>query len=696
MNFFTIIFLSLIQVSFASTKANVEPSAQLNTDKIVLSKSDHIIAEQLVNMIKFTTKAYVNTGILSKVITETQKSKNFSVFVPWLKEIQEISKITTTNAFLSHCRHYIEKKQVQPLERMLERIAGNYCRERALQSISREIEKTKNLSEESNLFIQEHLKFFLTKKNKKNFAYFLQTQSARPEILKKLSQEVTTFSVQHEIVPSHEVLKDIVINEQITKLIQDKGFNPLQHQNVFYAEFGKLIELGYKVLDTKPTEDKVRDNYQFLKNYFDLNQDHLPVPLCLTRLNDFAKAVFRNGYKDLSRDIFKFIIKKNDKEILEDALFFYLWTHLYFNEFKDAQKLANQFGLIKNSKKIQDARLKFWIGVIHEELGEKKEAVTLYEDIIFNNPLSYYGIMSNKKLQHIKPDSRAVTFYASNSVLDSGVQSLNINDLDEDHISSLVRLKAWATIDSAKLLRIELKRLNNHSMPSYLVKNSTEKQFFLRSDLHLLNAKIIQNSENYLATFRYLYEVLEKKEVLFNRHLLETLYPKPYLELLTKTIKKQAFDPIIVLSLIRQESVFNPEARSPVGARGLMQLMPKTARRYKKSVGDRQLVNPELNIELGTKYFTTLMKRYDGNLVYVLSAYNAGEARVERWKTQYFDTDQSILKNIEAIPFLETRNYVKLIFRNIFFYKLLLENSDQLADSREINKIFDVHLGFNK
>jgi len=296
----------------------------------------------------------------------------------------------------------------------------------------------------------------------------------------------------------------------------------------------------------------------------------------------------------------------------------------------------------------------------------------------------------------MKPDSPAVTFYANNSVLQSGVQSIKITDIDEDHLASLVRLKAWATIDSLKLLKIELKRLNNHSMPAFLVKNASEKQFFIRSDLHLLNAKIIQGAENYLATFRYLYEVLDKKEVLFNRHLLETLYPKPYLELLTKTIKKQNFDPIIVLSLIRQESVFNPEARSPVGARGLMQLMPRTARRYKKSVGDKQLVNPELNIELGTKYFTTLMKRYDGNLVYVLAAYNAGEARVERWKSQYFDSEQSILKNIEAIPFLETRNYVKLIFRNIFFYKLLLENSDQLTDPREANKIFDVYLGFNK
>jgi soluble lytic murein transglycosylase len=89
------------------------------------------------------------------------------------------------------------------------------------------------------------------------------------------------------------------------------------------------------------------------------------------------------------------------------------------------------------------------------------------------------------------------------------------------------------------------------------------------------------------------------------------------------------------------------------------------------------------------------MKRYDGNLVYVLSAYNAGESRVERWKNQYFDSEETILKNIEAIPFLETRNYVKLIFRNIFFYKLLTEKQESNADSKEINKIYDIHLGFN-
>lgn len=703
MKFFLLLPL-IIFSAWAKPPAVVAPSAAVPvnghesyvvSDSLKLTRSDHIIGEHMLNMIKLTEKGYVNKEVLHKVINETEKSKHFKPFLPWLEATKEISKLSKASDLIVFCKQFTQKKEKLPLEKVLARIAGNYCRERALEAISRDIDTNKTIADDATQFIQENLKFYLTKKNKKNFAFFIQSQASKPDILKKLSQEVTTYSVQHSIVPSQEVLKDILINEQITKLIQDKGFNLVQNQNVFYAEFGKLIEQGYRVLEVKDNEAKVKEHFTFLKNYLELNQDHLPVGLCLTRLNDFSKSVFRSTYKDLARDIFKYIVKKNNKEIHEDALFFYMWTYLFHNEYKDALALAKKYDLLNPKTKILDPRLKFWIAYIYESTDEKKEAIKYYEDVVVNHPLSYYSIMSVKKLQVLKPDSSAVNFYTSNAAVSNNPISFDTKLLDEDYQSSLVRLKAWAKIDTQRMMKLELRRLKLHSMPSFTVTLPTEKQIVARSDLHLINARIILDSQNYLSTFRYLYEVLDKKEVVFNRALLEILYPRPYLGDLSKALKKDNLDPLVVLSLIRQESVFNPQARSPVGARGLMQLMPTTARRMRRSVRDKHLVDPKINIELGTQYFKGLVKRYDGNLVYVLAAYNAGEGRVERWKGNLFDSDATILKNIESIPFLETRNYVKLIFRNMFFYKLLLEKKE-LTDNSELNKIYDISLGFKK
>jgi hypothetical protein len=248
-------------------------------------------------------------------------------------------------------------------------------------------------------------------------------------------------------------------------------------------------------------------------------------------------------------------------------------------------------------------------------------------------------------------------------------------------------------ISDIEVINIELALADLETVTKRI--QNLDKMLKLRSDIHFLTGGLIAESQDYLSSFKYLYEALDRKEILFNRQLLEMLYPTPYLSDLKSTLKNSGFDPIIVLSLIRQESVFNPEARSPVGARGLMQLMPATAKRFQRSVREKQLVQPKRNMEIGTKYFQQLMKRFDGNLVYVLASYNAGENRVDRWKTTYFNEDETILKNIEMIPFLETRNYVKLIFRNIFFYKLLIDGEQEQVNP-ELNKIYNVALGFKK
>lgn len=135
--------------------------------------------------------------------------------------------------------------------------------------------------------------------------------------------------------------------------------------------------------------------------------------------------------------------------------------------------------------------------------------------------------------------------------------------------------------------------------------------------------------------------------------------------------------PEIVFGLIRQESGFDQFAISPAGARGLMQLMPATARNvakkqrltYKKA---RLLSDTSYNVQLGTAYLDGLLENVDGSLVMALAGYNAGPSRARRWVKSFGDPRVSMeaaIDWIEMIPFTETRNYVQRVLENITVYR---------------------------
>jgi soluble lytic murein transglycosylase len=152
-----------------------------------------------------------------------------------------------------------------------------------------------------------------------------------------------------------------------------------------------------------------------------------------------------------------------------------------------------------------------------------------------------------------------------------------------------------------------------------------------------------------------------------SRRLLRILYPFPYRTLITEEARGRDFDPFIAAALIRQESMFEARITSHVGARGLMQIMPATGRDLAEAVGiDRWdpdvLYHPEINVHLGTRYLARHIGNYDGSLPSVFSAYNAGHHRVAWWSEfPEYDNDQLFT---ERIPFLETRDYVKILTRN--------------------------------
>ena len=168
-------------------------------------------------------------------------------------------------------------------------------------------------------------------------------------------------------------------------------------------------------------------------------------------------------------------------------------------------------------------------------------------------------------------------------------------------------------------------------------------------------------------------EVRERGEE-WSRVLLEVVYPFPYRALITARAEELGLDPYLVAGLIRQESAFVPAIGSSAGAIGLMQIMPATGRQLARSLGPRgyrteSLRTAEVNVHLGTRYLADLIERYDGDLPIVLSAYNAGPTRANRWRR--FPEAEDPHRFTERIPFVETRGYVKNVVRNRALYRWL-------------------------
>lgn len=140
----------------------------------------------------------------------------------------------------------------------------------------------------------------------------------------------------------------------------------------------------------------------------------------------------------------------------------------------------------------------------------------------------------------------------------------------------------------------------------------------------------------------------------------------------------------LVMGLTRQESEFDPEAMSSAGARGLMQMMPATAkltaRRHGLSYGDkRELFTPSTNMQLGMAHVSDLLESFGGSYVLSIASYNAGAGRANQWMATYGDpraTNADVVDWIERIPFNETRNYVQRVLENTQVYRNILAGRD--------------------
>jgi len=149
-------------------------------------------------------------------------------------------------------------------------------------------------------------------------------------------------------------------------------------------------------------------------------------------------------------------------------------------------------------------------------------------------------------------------------------------------------------------------------------------------------------------------------------------FPLAFREPVMQQARTQAIEPAWVFAVMRQESAFSPDAQSPAGAMGLMQLMPHTARQVARRLNTRikhqqQLFDADTNIRLGSAYLRRLLNELDEHEALATAAYNAGPDRVRSWLPESGAMPSDLW--IEALPFSETRNYVKRVFTYTAIYE---------------------------
>lgn len=342
-----------------------------------------------------------------------------------------------------------------------------------------------------------------------------------------------------------------------------------------------------------------------------------------------------------------------------------VWAAWLDHSPKRVELLKEQIERFPADTHVSDAM--FFLGRAAEQDSDFAVARTYYEQLNVHFPHYYYAGLARTKLGEPK---------IAGAREDTAIRAWLERTAEAAH-SSAVPADMTATPNNATRQRIERGRLLiSAGLTTQAVeelefgaKQANEQPTLLAMELSrsmptpYLAVKVMKKfSGDYLSL------PFEKA----SRAFWEMLFPMPYQQTLTASATERDLDPYAVAGLIRQESEFNPGARSAV-AYGLMQLVPATGKALGRmdgiNVGAGMLLDPSLNIKLGTQYLRGQLNHWEGDWVKTLAAYNAGPSRVRDWVQQYGYGDSA--EFIENIPFSETRDYVQAVLRNGQVYREL-------------------------
>lgn len=355
-------------------------------------------------------------------------------------------------------------------------------------------------------------------------------------------------------------------------------------------------------------------------------------------------------------------------------------------------------------------RARFWQAKSLTQAGQTDEAKKIFRQVAYEDPVGYYGLVSFRELGVAIPplsESREKSLAGWNVPAETLMTETEASGETTEEPSLTAREKQAATppatpqaLRPSRLLNIEEKDWI-HNLYAAGEKQLLQKYLdHLAADgnwnwtngdgLHFLKA--YAHAGLYLPLFANIgkMETAQREQLLLAHP--ELLFPQDFSELIAGAAEREKIPKELIFSIIRQESAFDPNARSFADAMGLMQVLPDPAKRLAKGLGlsfsgHDDLFTPAFNVPVGAHMLRQGLDRYQGNFILAIASYNANDRAIRNWLKTRFRDDP--VEFIEEIAYEETRGYVKLVLRNYIFYKRL--SNPNLALSFPSECLPDLH-----
>jgi soluble lytic murein transglycosylase len=333
------------------------------------------------------------------------------------------------------------------------------------------------------------------------------------------------------------------------------------------------------------------------------------------------------------------------------------WEIALAGNFDRAWAMAKQ--IVTDTPQSQhSARASFWIGKWAQKLNKPEEARRAFEYTIENYPRSYYSWRSAHYLGWGTGDFDSTIQFQPQIDRQTTPPTLPIGSPTLKELTILGQhQEAW------DLWQTELPDRDRPKLVDLLAEG------FLYQNLGRQINTIA--SLNKIEADTNTPEAANRSTIMMRSDYWQALYPLLYIDNIQSVGKNLKINPLLIISVIRQESKFSPTIESPAKAKGLMQLIPDTAKfsAHKLKVKEFDLAKPADNIKLGSWYLKFTHDRYKNNTMLAIAGYNAGPGNVEKWLKEFGGEDLDLF--VERIPFPETQNYVTTVLANYWNYLIL-------------------------